>query len=112
MQQECNSNAIAMQQQCSSNANKIKENKIKENKVNENKAEENKEKEIKEKNLAVVADDEPQRVINDEDVKKITKFWNERGNIAINFVEIRIIQVYNEQVYINKIDNIHEWTNC
>ena len=39
---------------------------------------------------------------------QITKFWNERGNIAINFVEIRIIQVYNEQVYINKIDNIHE----
>ena len=93
MQQECNSNAVAMQQQCSSNANKIKENKIKENKVNENKAEENKEKEIKEKNLAVVADDEPQRVINDEDVKKITKFWNENIGLITPF-ELQTILGY------------------
>ena len=40
------SNATAMQQQCSSNANKIKENKIKENKIKENKNKENNIKEI------------------------------------------------------------------
>ena len=44
-----NSNAIAMQQQCSSNANKRKENKRKENKEKENKEKENKTEEIEER---------------------------------------------------------------
>lgn len=37
MQQQCNSIQKDMQQQCSSNANKIKESKVKENKINKNK---------------------------------------------------------------------------